>query len=637
MKILFWFFTSLFISLGVLSQTQSRLVDSYLQRIHQIHIIPGFSVVVVKDKNVIFSKGYGVEMLGANKPFTTATVIGVGSLTKSFTALAVMKLVEKGKLDLNAPVIKYLPWFHTANKEQSDKITVRMLLNNTSGLYAPNTTPSYDLSEAAIETFVRNLSAIYLFKEPGNSYEYSNAGFIVAGLVISKVSGVSYTSFLEKEIFKPLGMVHTTTNPEDFNKMDISTGHYPSIKSAIVAKREREFETVEYIPAGSLLHSNADDIGKYLLALLNKSDVINSVIKEALFTSYINFPGLSKEDGGDGQRYSYGLGWMISDLEGRKIIHHGGSTGKTSSFTMIDTANRLAATILVNIDMTFIDKYTYPTEETILNNVLRLAANLPISEFGRPTTKDPTLNDYDLSEIDKSNYMGEYKFSKGGDAFVNFGVDFKIQKIPEGQLEGIIYRGTQVVNRFVLDFVNESVAVSRNVDMPAYLKFKLTPGGEVTAAYFNNVEFSKKGKETSSLIREVKDVYGLISFSIPQKWKYNFSRTDFFASAEKNEAFLTGAVLSKERFSFDSLFKSALGSSACVQDQSKILSENIGTFIWQQKIYVFKKGNATLQCIILFTKNASTGYWFMLTSPKAEFTDCIQKVVNPLLISFRVE
>jgi len=304
---------------------------------------------------------------------------------------------------------------------------------------------------------------------------------------------------------------------------------------------------------------------------------------------------------------------------------------------MIDTANKLAATILMNVDMTFIDKYTYPTEVTILNNVLRLAANLPISEFGKPAAKDPTLNNYDLKENNKSNYLGEYKFSKGGDAFVYFGVDLKIQKTAEGQLEGIIYRGTQVVNRFVLDFVNESVAVSRNVDMPAYLKFKLRPGGEVTNAYFNNVEFSKTEKENSSLIREVKDVYGLVSFSIPQKWKYNFSSTDFSANAEKNEALLTGAVLSKDKFSFDSLFKTAVGLSVSVIARSKILSENIGTFIWQQKIYVFKKGNESLQCIILFTKNASAGYWFMLTSPKAEFTDYIQKVVNPLLISFRVQ
>ena len=76
------------------------------------------------------------------------------------------------------------------------------------------------------------------------------------------------------------------------------------------------------------------------------------------------------------------------------------------------------------------------------------------------------------------------KFKKGGDAFVNFGVDMRIQKTAEGQLEGIVYRGNQVVNRFDLDFVNESLAVSRNVYMPEFLKFKLTPGGEVEIRLF---------------------------------------------------------------------------------------------------------------------------------------------------------
>ena len=106
MKLLSGFLASLFLSLTVLSQALPVSVDSYLQRIHNIHIIPGFSVVVVKDKKVILSKGYGVEKTGVNKPFTSATVIAVGSLAKSFTALAVMKLVEKGKLSLDAPVIQ---------------------------------------------------------------------------------------------------------------------------------------------------------------------------------------------------------------------------------------------------------------------------------------------------------------------------------------------------------------------------------------------------------------------------------------------------------------------------------------------------------------------------------------------------
>lgn len=637
MKLLSGFLASLLISFTCLSQTLPASVDSYLQRMYNIHVIPGFSVVVVKDNRVVFSKGYGVERTGANKPFTPASVTGVGSLTKSFTALAVMKLVEMGKLRLDAPVIQYIPWFHTANKDQSDKITIKMLLNNTSGLYAPNTNPSYELLEPAIESFVKNLSSVYLYKEPGNSYEYSNAGFVVAGLVISKVSGIPYATFLEKEIFLPLGMKHTTTKPEDFDRMNIVPGHYPSIRSVIAAKREPEFESGEYVPAGSLLHSCADDIGKYLIALMNQNRVVNSQIKKALWTPYTNFPGLSKEDGGDGKPFSYGLGWMISDVEGRKIIHHGGSTGKTSSFTMLDTANKIAASILMNIDMTFIDKYTYPTEITILNNVLRLTANLTMTEFGKPQSKDPTLNNYDLRENSKSAYLGEYRYIKGGDAWVNFGIDFKIQLTAEGQLEGIIYRQTQIVSRFLLDFVNESVAISRNVDIPAYLKFKLTPGGKITTAYFNNIEFSKKDKETSSQFREINDVYGLVSFSIPEKWKYSLRSMDFSAGDNKSEVSLAGAMLPGRNVSFDSLFKLTAGSTGSVIAESKILSENSGTLIWQQKMYVYEKDNETFEGILFLTKNNNNAFWFMLTAPAREFTIQVQQVVNPLLRSFRVQ
>ena len=637
MKILFVLLVSLNLSFSVPGQTLPVAVDRYLQSIRDLNNMPGFSVVIVKGKKVIFSKGYGVEKSGANKPFTTNTAIAVGSITKSFTALAVMKLVERGMLNLDGHVVDYLPWFHTVNKEQSDKITIRMLLDNTSGLYSPNTTPFYDLSESAIETCVRNMSSIYLYKQPGNSYEYSNAAFVVAGLVISKVSGMSYASFLEQEIFLPLGMKHTTTRPEDFGSMDISYGHYPSTESPIAAKREPEFETVEYAPAGSSLHSCGDDMAKYLVALLNENQIISSHTKAALWTSYINFPGLSKDDGGDGKAFGYGLGWMISNIEGRNIIHHGGSTGKTSSFTMIDTANKIAAAILMNVDMTFSDKYAFPTEVNILNNVLRLATGLPVSAFARPLVKDPTLNNYELKENSKSNYTGEYKFRKGGDAFVNFGVDMKIEKTAKGQLEGVVYRGSQVVNRFDLDFVNEALAVSRNTYMPSYLKFKLKPGGEVESAFFYNVEFSKDNNRPIAPLNQIKNVYDQVSFNLPQEWNCKFGKSDFSAIIGNGKASLTGAMLSKEKFLFDGIFQSVCGPSVSLTFESLIHTDNIGTFIWQQKTFAYKKNDQDFQCLVMYTNNSVNGYWFTLISPKADFTAYVQQVVNPLLRSFRVQ
>ena len=110
----------------------------------------------------------------------------------------------------------------------------------------------------------------------------------------------------------------------------------------------------------------------------------------------------------------------------------------------------------------------------------------------------------------------------------------RIQKAPHGQLEGTVYRGNQIINQFVLDFINESIAVSRNVYMPAYIKFRLTPAGGVTTVYFNNIEFSKRKKDNNKLFKEVKAANGQIGFTIPAKWTCNFKGSDFSASAEKS-------------------------------------------------------------------------------------------------------
>ena len=108
-------------------------LDRFLTR-HLAEIpVPGFSVVVVRNGAVIFQKGYGVEVAGRRKPMTVESPVAIGSLTKSFTAVAIMRLVERGAIDLDAPVVKYLPWFQTADR-RGGEITVRMLLHNTSGI-----------------------------------------------------------------------------------------------------------------------------------------------------------------------------------------------------------------------------------------------------------------------------------------------------------------------------------------------------------------------------------------------------------------------------------------------------------------------------------------------------------------------
>jgi hypothetical protein len=412
-------------------------------------------------------------------------------------------------------------------------------------------------------------------------------------------------------------------------------GNYPSTKGTIAAKREPEFETGEYAAAGSLLHSNAQDLGKYLFEYVNGNSVISRKSSDLLWTRYIDFPGLAKEDGGDGKQYSYGLGWMISEIEGRTIIHHGGSTGKTSSFMMIDTANKIAAAILMNLDLTFIDKHKYPTGFQILNNVMRLASNLDVSDFGKPAKQDRTLNKYELSVDKEGRYTGEYIHSQGGDGVVYFGVDMSIRKTEEGQLESVIHRGRQVVNQFNLDFVNQSIAVSRNIYSPDYIKFRITPTGDITHVYFRNIEFRKK-RADEGRVHELQGVYGSVTFRLPDAWTISLNKNVFSAANEQQTIFISGGETEEKTLSAEKYFIKSLPKLAQILAVSKEISENIGSLVWQQQAYSMKEGKVDYLRMLVSTRTATSGYWLMLSAPKNQFTVAVQEVLRPLLLSFRV-
>ena len=514
-----------------------RALDSYLNDVYQSHVIPGFSVVVVNKENVIYSKGFGKEKLDRPQPFTPRSISAIGSLTKSLTATAIMQLVEQGKMKLDVPIVNYLPWFKTANKEVSDKVTVRMLLNNTSGLHA-DLQPTYDITDRALESLARSLEGSFIVDEPGSSYNYNNLGFSIAGLLIHKVSALPYMDYLEKFIFKPLEMQNTTTNPDKFNVIGALEGHFHGIEYAFPALRETHTESGEYIPAGSITRSNAEDLGHYLITLLNQGRYKNrqllspESIKE-MWTPDSSFPGLTKEQGGDNAPIHYGLGWMISEIEGRRIIHHGGSTGKMSSMIMIDPQNKLAVALLANVDLTFIDQYRYPTIFSVVNNVLHLANMEPVSQYGKPTIEDPSVNDFELETEAKEKYLGEYTQIRGGDHWINFGLTLSIVQEKKTGLKAILSRGTQIINMFRLDFVNPSQAISRNMGVPQQVRFKITPDEKIAGLFCSGVEYIKINEARSQSYRTV-NYQNRVQFLLPNNWKFTQTAKGFHANEQGN-------------------------------------------------------------------------------------------------------
>ena len=242
-------------------------IDAYIkEQMHRLNI-PGVSLAIVEGGKIVHLRGFGKARPGGEAP-TPQTPFFIGSLTKSLTALAVMQLVEAGKVELDAPVQRYLPWFRVADPQASAEMTVRHLLNQTSGL--PMMLGMADLANLdsrpdAAERQMRALSTLKLTRPVGSRFEYTNANYNVLGLIIETASGESYSDYVQRHIFDPLDMSHTFTSKAEAKQNGLAMGHrywfghpFPAANLSMPPAS---------LPSGQLI-SSAEDMAHYLIAQL---------------------------------------------------------------------------------------------------------------------------------------------------------------------------------------------------------------------------------------------------------------------------------------------------------------------------------------------------------------------------------
>ena len=209
-------------------------IERFVQDEMAAQRIPGLALGIVKDDRIVYIRGFG-KADDSGRAVTPQTPFIIGSLAKSFTALAIMQLVEAGKVDLDAPVQRYLPWFRVADEDASAEITVRDLLNHTSGL-STKTGRSYqgngDTSDAALESAVRKLSGAELTAPVGETYQYSTINYSVLGLIVQTVAGRSYESYVQTEIFDPLQMRGSFTSETAAEPHGLVTGYHYCVRQA---------------------------------------------------------------------------------------------------------------------------------------------------------------------------------------------------------------------------------------------------------------------------------------------------------------------------------------------------------------------------------------------------------------------
>lgn len=618
-------------SYGLPAQDLDKQWDRYLQSIYQKGAAPGFSVVIVEKGEVVFKKAYGQEVIDQHTPMRPESVLPIGSLTKSMTALALMQLVEAGKLNLDKPVVEYLPWFRTANINRNNKITTRMLLNNSSGLSGGYVDGSIK-GDSATYYLLRSLDGSFLDQEPGLSYRYSNTGFALAGYLIHALSGQAYSDYLQEHIFQPLGMNHTSTDPDDFEKIHTLYGHFYGIEDAIPAKRERKQESGAMAPAGSLMRSSATDLAAYMIAMLNpeKSNILTHKSRDKLWQAQSCFLGLSYEDGGDDEEFGYGLGWMQGNIEGRELIFHGGSTGTASSLMILDPIHQRGVVLLLNLDYTFINRYQYASEFNIAHNLLRIRKGETTNQYGQPRIDDPSLNEFTLDNADYARYTGSYQFASGRDNFVYHGLEMKILEGKDGELLGEAWRGTDLITRFNLDFVSKRQAMRRYQAMPDPVRFELRADETVKGLHVFGTHFIRRDSSFSAGFQTLTASDDRWNCLLPNVYEV-FQKQDHVLAKGKEGVQIR--FLSND--SPPEMILAQYFSEEKIDPQGKLQQQKIGPLRWTQRSFRSNKQ----QFMIVSTRSEGETIQILLSCPAGQLSRLAARDLYRIIssVSFPVE
>ncbi len=300
----------------------SEVLDAAIAAQMDKHGLPGVAVAVIEGDAVAYLKGYGTA---GKRPMTPQTQMFIGSLSKSFTALAITQLADQDKIKLNDPVQNYIPWFEVADPSYSAKITINHLLHHSSGLseggYSVLLSPNATLEEAT-----RSLAQARPTAPLGREFQYFNMGYDVLTYIIEIVTGERYADYLQNNILDPLDMTHTTADPAAV--MDLSRSYTRLFGFAMPMRQPvRDYE----IGAGYIV-STAEDMAKYAIAMKNKA---NGLISPEMYRLMMN-PGLG----------AYGMGWHIVD-NNSKIFHGGANETFATHVTIYPKADK-AYVLLIN-------------------------------------------------------------------------------------------------------------------------------------------------------------------------------------------------------------------------------------------------------------------------------------------------
>lgn len=365
--------------------------EDYVNQLMQDKHVAGTAVAVSKNGKIIYKNGFGYRDIENKKPVTADTIFGIASISKSFTALAIMKLESEGKLSVNDPVVDYLPNFQLKMEDMS-KIKIHHLLSHTVGLPPIERYQNLNRFQEHID-YLANIDDVPL-GSPGEYLSYNNDLYLLLGAIIEKVSGRLFRKYMIEEIIVPLGMHRTTYSTEDIYKFtDVTTQYaYDSDSDSFQIKKWEHLGNYE---TSGGLRSSVMDLMKY------GNVYLNTLASERTILKHVNYQKMYDPIYPIGTNEFYGYGIRTEyDYFGYRLIKHGGSLPGVASYFGFVPDEKIVVAVLTNV--------SNGPKIDIWKAALHTVLGMPIDQ------KKKAFPEYELSRVERQILIGTYGTDKKG-------------------------------------------------------------------------------------------------------------------------------------------------------------------------------------------------------------------------------
>jgi CubicO group peptidase (beta-lactamase class C family) len=378
---------------------------------------PGGIVLVAQGGKVLLEKGYGLANLATSAPITVSTRFRIGSITKQFTAAAILKLHEQGRLSLQDRLSKFIPdWPH------GDEVTLHQLLNHTSGIHDYTHKPDFaenTKARIALEDLMRSFKNDPLDFAPGRKFLYDNSGYVLLKYIVEKVSGSTYEHYLRTTFFEPLAMKHTGIYPVEAVGPDDAVGYAFENGTTHPAQNWQP----SWLAGSGEICSTAGDLFLWNEALFG-GKVLSAAGLKTAFTVGI----VEGDDPAHPEPTGYGCGWIIDTLRGEREIGHGGELAGFGGYLLRIPERSLTVVVLLNCVPQMPSLHQWNLARDIAARVLRLPpATAPkIYADGLPSDLEAIVGRYDMG-----NQMDMTVTVQDGHAFFEITGRPKIEFFPK--------------------------------------------------------------------------------------------------------------------------------------------------------------------------------------------------------------